>query len=76
VLSRMSGSAGHSGEQHSPTEVNTTMALNEEVYHLYRPDLEKPGIEEFKEVAQMTKLLRRRGSNRLTSLPRCSSHLG
>jgi len=33
------------------------MALNEEVYHLYRPDLEKPGIEEFKEVAQMTKLL-------------------
>jgi SDR family mycofactocin-dependent oxidoreductase len=40
-----------------PTQVETDMLLNDSTYKLFRPDLENPTIEDFKEGSQMTMIL-------------------
>jgi SDR family mycofactocin-dependent oxidoreductase len=36
-----------------PTQVSTTMLMNEQTYHLFRPDLPEPGPEDFAPISQM-----------------------
>jgi NAD(P)-dependent dehydrogenase (short-subunit alcohol dehydrogenase family) len=36
-----------------PTQVSTTMLMNEQTYHLFRPDLENPGPDDFAPISQM-----------------------
>jgi SDR family mycofactocin-dependent oxidoreductase len=36
-----------------PTQVSTTMLMNEQTFHLFRPDLPNPGPEDFAPISQM-----------------------
>jgi SDR family mycofactocin-dependent oxidoreductase len=36
-----------------PTQVNTTMLINEQTFHLFRPDLPDPGPDDFAPISQM-----------------------
>ncbi|HEX4392343.1 MAG TPA: mycofactocin-coupled SDR family oxidoreductase [Mycobacterium sp.] len=36
-----------------PTQVSTTMVMNEQTYRLFRPDLENPGPDDFAPISQM-----------------------
>ncbi|HEY2196386.1 MAG TPA: mycofactocin-coupled SDR family oxidoreductase [Mycobacterium sp.] len=36
-----------------PTQVSTPMLMNEQTYHLFRPDLENPGPDDFAPISQM-----------------------
>jgi NAD(P)-dependent dehydrogenase (short-subunit alcohol dehydrogenase family) len=36
-----------------PTQVSTTMLMNEQTYRLFRPDLENPGPDDFAPISQM-----------------------
>jgi SDR family mycofactocin-dependent oxidoreductase len=36
-----------------PTQVSTTMLMNDQTYHLFRPDLENPGPDDFAPISQM-----------------------
>ena len=40
-----------------PTQVNTPILMNENIFRLFRPDLEKPGLEDFAAVSQMLHVL-------------------